>query len=197
MSDIQTLIDHAAITDLVQRWGLCRDVGRWDELRAMYTEDATMHTTWFVGSADEFVKRSMEAARKGAKAQHFIGAATIDLNGDKAIAETRMMLLVRAKLKGQNIDVTCYGRFYDQLIRQSGRWQIKKRVPIYEKDRLDPLDPSCRLELNSEELARYPEGYKHLAYVQASGGADITPGLPTPNSKALSDLYAEAAVWLR
>ena len=75
---------------------LCRDTGRWDELRAMSTADGTMHTTWFGGSADEFVRRSMEAARAGARGQHFIGAATIDLNGDKAIGETRMMLLLRA-----------------------------------------------------------------------------------------------------
>ena len=196
LSDLSDLLDRAAITDLVQRWGLCRDTGRWDELRALFTADGTMHTTWFVGSADEFVARSMEAARKGARAQHFIGAATIDLNGDRAVAETRMILMLRASLQDHEVDVTCYGRFYDQLVRQDARWKIRKRVPIYEKDRLDPLDPACRLELDAEKLARHPEGYRHLAYVQASGGAAVTPGLPTPNSEALATLYAEGAAWL-
>jgi len=38
------------------------------------------------------------------------------------------------------------------------------RQPIYEKDRLDPLDPSAKLALDAELLARFPEGYRHLAY---------------------------------
>ena len=196
MTGIAQLLDRAAITDLVQRWGLARDVGRWDELRATFTADGIMHTTWFVGSADEFVRRSMEAARKGARAQHFIGAATIDLSADRAVAETRMMLLLRAPLAGHEVDVTCYGRFHDRLVRDGGRWKIAIRVPIYEKDRLDPLDPSSDLKLDPAELARHPEGYRHLAYVQASGGMTVTQGLPTPNSEALTRLYAEGAAWL-
>ena len=196
MTGIAQLLDRAAITDLVQRWGLARDVGRWDELRAMFTADGIMHTTWFVGSADEFVRRSMEAARKGARAQHFIGAAIIDLNGDRAVAETRMMLLARAPLAGHMVDVTCYGRFHDRLLREGGQWKIAIRTPIYEKDRLDPLDPSCDLKLDPAELARYPDGYRHLAYVQASGGMTVTQGLPVPNSEALARLYTEGAAWL-
>ena len=196
MTGIAQLLDRAAITDLVQRWGLARDVGRWEELRAMFTADGIMHTTWFVGSADEFVRRSMEAARKGARAQHFIGAATIDLNGDRAVAETRMMLLARAPLAGHMVDVTCYGRFHDRLLREGGQWKIAIRTPIYEKDRLDPLDPSCDLKLDPAELARYPDGYRHLAYVQASGGMTVTQGLPVPNSEALARLYTEGAAWL-
>ena len=140
--------------------------------------------------------KPQHAARKGARGQHFIGAATIDIRGDRAVAETRMVLMLRAPLAGQVVDVTCYGRFHDQFVRQDKRWKIRKRVPIYEKDRLDPIDPACRMELDAQELARHPEGYRHLAYVQASGGANVTPGLPTPDSEALASLYAEGRAWL-
>jgi hypothetical protein len=58
-----------------------------------------MHTTWFVGSADQFVDRSKEAANKGGVAQHFVGSTSIDLKRNRAIAETRMMLLLRARLQ--------------------------------------------------------------------------------------------------
>src|SRR5476651_192569 len=107
---VQDLIDRAAITRAVNDWGLWRDTGRWERLRALYAPDATMHTTWFAGPANEFVDRSIEKARTGARSQHFIGAASIDINGDRAIAETRMILLVRAKVGDAAVDVTCYGR---------------------------------------------------------------------------------------
>ena len=193
---LRTLLDRAAITQVVQDWALARDCGRWERLRSAYTADGTMHTTWFVGSADEFVARSIESAKKGSRAQHFIGAASIELNGDRAVAETRMVLLLRAPLDGIEVDVTCYGRFYDLFLRDAGDWRIKKRVPIYEKDRLDPIDPGAIVKLDAAELASYPEGYRHLAYVQSRGGSQVTPGLPTPNSQALAQLYVDGAAWL-
>lgn len=193
---LQTLLDRAAITQVVQDWGLARDAGRWDRLRSLYTPDATMHTTWFVGSASEFVDRSIEAAEKGARAQHFIGAASIDIKGDRAIAETRMILMVRGKLQGAEVDVTCYGRFYDRFVKQDGHWRIGQRIPIYEKDRLDPLDPSATLTLDPQILSSHPDGYRHLAYLQSSSGASITADLPIPNSAALSRLYSEGDNWL-
>ena len=193
---LQTLMDRAAITQVVQDWGLARDAGRWDLLRSFYTADATMYTTWFVGPAHEFVNRSTEAAKRGAKAQHFIGAATIDIQGDKALAETRMILLARGMVHGVEVDITCYGRFFDQFVRQGDAWRIQKRVPIYEKDRMDVLDPAATLQLDPAQLAKHPEGYRHLAYMQAQGGATITEGLPTPNSEVLTRLYAEGLAWL-
>ena len=54
---MQTWIDRAAIAQAVQDWALARDTGRWDQLRSAYTVDGAMHTTWFVSSADEFVRR--------------------------------------------------------------------------------------------------------------------------------------------
>jgi hypothetical protein len=193
---LQTLLDRAAITQVVQDWGLARDAGRWGTLRSFYTDDAIMHTTWFVGAASEFVARSEEGAKKGARAQHFIGAATIELQDERAIVETRMVLLVRGILDGMEVDVTCYGRFYDWFVKLDNRWLIKKRVPIYEKDRLDALNPDAKLKLDPELLGKHPDGYCHLAYLQAQGGAQITAGLPTPGSPALTVLYAGGASWL-
>ena len=190
------LLDRAAITQVVQDWGISRDAGRWDKLRSFYTNDAIMYTTWFVGPAAEFVERSKEAAKKGARGQHFIGAASIDIKENKAIAETRMILLVRGMLEGVEVDVTCYGRFYDRFVKLDGQWLIEKRMVVYEKDRMDVLDPALTLKLDQHELVNRPEGYRHLAYLQSHGGASITPDLPTPNSAALARMYAEGEAWL-
>jgi hypothetical protein len=39
--------------------------------------------------------------------------------------------------------VTCSGRFYGFLELRDGHWGIVRRQPIYEKDRLDVVDPSA------------------------------------------------------
>jgi len=193
---LRTLLDRAAITQVVQGWGLARDTGRWELLRSFHTHDATVQTTWFVGSATEFVERSRQAFDAGAKVQHFIGAATIELRGDRAVAETRMVLQVRAAVHGVSVDVTCHGLFHDLFVRNAEGWRIQQRVPVYEKDRLDTLVPNQALQLDVANLAALPEGCSHLTYVQSQGGAQITPDLPVPGSAALERLYAQGRAWL-
>lgn len=193
---VEELLDRAAITRVVQDWGLARDDARWDALRACYTPDADMHTTWFVGTASEFVERSIAAYRAGARVQHFIGAATIALAGVKAVVETRMMLLVRAKLEGIEVDVTCWGRFHDRFVKHGAEWRIRKRVPVYEKDRLDPVEPGATLLLDAAALAQFPDGCRHLVYLQSRNGASIAPDLAVPGSAALAHLERSSAAWL-
>ena len=193
---MQDWIDRMAINQVVQDWALARDNGIWDRLRSTFTADGTMHTTWLVGSADEFVRRSMEAARGPMRAQHFMGATSVKLGGDRAVAETHMMLLLRGQLVGIEVDVTCYGRMYDLFAREAGQWRIGKRVPIYAKDRLDPVDPASSVKLDTAVLERHPEGYRHIAYLQSQAGMLVTEGLPTPKSDALARLYAEGEAWL-
>jgi hypothetical protein len=94
------------------------------------------------------------------------------------------------------VDVVCTGRFYDFLERRQNRWGIVRRQPIYEKDRLDPLDPSAVLRLDPERLARFPEGYRHLAYLQSSIGFNVKGNLPGLRGGAVQTLYAEGRAWL-
>jgi hypothetical protein len=187
---------RADIVQAVANWALWRDSGRWDKLAGLYTADAIQHTTWFVGPAAEFIER-IRARPSDGRSQHFIGACAVELNGSRAIAETRLVLLVRSALQGTEVDVTCYGRSYDRFSRSDGTWRIARREMIYEKDRLDPVDPAAAVKLDAAELARYPAGYRHLAYLQAAGGARITPDLPTPGSDALRRLYLEGERWLK
>jgi hypothetical protein len=75
-------------------------------------------------------------------------------------------------------------------------WTIVRRQPIYEKDRLRPVDPSAILVLDVELLARFPEGYRHLAYVQSKNGFTVKTGLPGLRGPAVEQLYAEGKAWL-
>ena len=75
-------------------------------------------------------------------------------------------------------------------------WAIVRRQPIYEKDRLDPVNPSETLILDTELLARFPEGYRHLACVQSKNGFTVKTGLPGLRGPAVEQLYAEGKAWL-
>ncbi len=196
---IRDSLDLAEILRVVQSWGLLRDEGRWDALRKLYTPDALQTTSWAMGTAAEFINRCIEGAKKpGARrSMHSISASVIEINGDRAIAETRRIILTRAVVHDVLIDVTNYGRSYDRFVRHEGAWKIAQRNGIYERDRMDPVDSTQTVQLDAKELARYPEGYRHLAYLQAGAGERISPNLPTPNSPELERLYENGRAWLQ
>ena len=92
-------------------------------------------------------------------------------------------------------DVVCTGRFYD-FFEKRGRWGLVLRQPIYEKDRLDPIDPSAKLALDQELLARFPEGYRHLAYLQTRIGYKVKPDMPGLDGPEVEALYKRGERWL-
>jgi hypothetical protein len=125
-----------------------------------------------------------------------LGGTSVDVEGDRAIAQTRMAIQQRADVEGVACDVVCTGRFYDFLERRDSRWGLVLRQPIYEKDRLDPIDPAAHLVLDRELLERFPEGYRHLAYLQTRIGYDVKPDMPGAAGPELDTLYQRGAAWL-
>jgi hypothetical protein len=93
----------------------------------------------------------------------------------RAVAQTKMTISQRARVEDVLCDVVCTGRFYDFFEKRDSRWGLVLRQPIYEKDRLDPVDPAARLALEPGLLAQFPEGYRHLAYLQTRIGYKVKP----------------------
>ena len=76
-------------------------------------------------------------------------------------------------------------------------WGFVRRQPIYEKDRIDPVDPSATLELDAKLLSRFPEGYRHLAYLQTEIGYEVKQsGMPGLKGPEIDKLYSEGKAWL-
>lgn len=193
------MTDTQAIEQVVRHWALCRDTRQWEGLRRCYAPGATVKTTWMVGSAEDFIAASIKAADNPHAPQslHSIGASSIEVLGDKALAETRMVLMLRAPLDGVEVDITAWGRFLDFFVRHHGRWCIQARHPIHEKDRMDPVDPRAVLQLDAQRLASLPPAYRHITYLQSLQGATITPDLVQHNSPEQAVLYQSAQDWLR
>jgi hypothetical protein len=93
--------------------------------------------------------------------------------------------------------VVCTGRFYDFLEKRQGRWGVVLRQPIYEKDRMDPVDPAKTVSLDPDLLARFPEGYRHLAYLQTQIGYEVKRDMPGLKGAEVEALYARGASWLK
>jgi hypothetical protein len=188
--------DKLAIRELVENWALWRDAGDWERFRTVWHDDGRMMATWFQGSADDFIRVSREAWDKGVSILHFLGGSSIDLVGDRAIAETKMTISQRAAAHGMLCDVVCTGRFYDFLEKRGGVWGLVLRQPIYEKDRIDPVDPNAMLSLDPALLGRFPEGYRHLAYVQSEIGYKVKADMPGLKGPEVEALYRRGRRWL-
>lgn len=191
------IADRLDIRDLVENWVLWRDARQWDRFRTLWHEDGRMWATWFQGTYEEFITVSQEGFDRGARIHHMLGGTTIDFAGTRAIAQTKIAINQRAPVEGVLCDVVCTGRAYDFLEKRNGRWGIVLRRHIYEKDRIDPVEPGARLTLDAKLLAQFPEGYRHLAYLQDKIGYDVKRDLPGLAGPELDALYAQGAAWLK
>jgi hypothetical protein len=188
--------DRQLIRELVENWAVWRDAGDWDRFRTVWHEDGWMNATWTQGGFEHFIDMTVQGWAKGVSILHFLGGQSIDLNGDRAISQTKMTISQRASVDGVVCDVVCTGRFYDFIERRDGRWGLVLRQPIYEKDRIDPLDPMAQLKLDPELLARFPEGYRHLAYLQSKIGYPVKTDMPGLKGDKVEALYAHGQAWL-
>ena len=189
-------LERLAIRELVENWAVWRDAGDWERFRSVWHADGRMMATWFQGPAEDFIRVSREGFARGVRILHFLGGTAIDLAGERAIAQTKMTISQRAAVHEVAVDVVCTGRFYDFFEERHGRWGLVLRQPIYEKDRMDPVDPAARLTLDAALLARFPEGYRHLAYVQTQVGYKVKRDRPGLKGPEVERLYARGAAWL-
>ena len=196
MPDVVLESDRQRIREVIEDWVVWRDAGDWERFATVWHDDGWMTATWFQGPAREFIAASRKACEAGVKILHTLGGSSCDIMGRRAVAQTRMTILQRADIDGVPVDITCVGRFYDFFEHRAGRWAIVRRQPIYEKDRLDPVDPSARVTLDQDLLSRFPEGYRHLAYAQVKSGFTVKDGLPGSSGVAVERLYDEGGAWL-
>ncbi len=180
----------------VERWALYRDAGDWERFATCWHDDGRMMATWCQAPAAEFIRASREGWERGVSIAHFLGGHSAEVRGGRAIAQTKMAITQRAEVEGVLCDVVCTGRFYDFFERRDGRWGLVLRQPIYEKDRLDPVDPTQAPELDPKVLSSYPEGYRHLAYLQTRIGYEVKRDMPGLDGPGIEALYARGARWL-
>ena len=197
MPTISNVQDKLAIRELIENWAVWRDSFQWDRFRTVWHPEGRMWATWFQGTYEEFIEANRQGYAKGVRIYHFLGGSSIDIKGTRAIAQTKMQIAQRGALEDLVCDVICNGRFYDFLEKRQGRWGLVLRQPIYERDHIAPVDPAATVKLDQKLLARFPEGYRHLAYLQTKNGQTVKTDMPGVTGPEIEALYRRGEDWLR
>ncbi|GLS98918.1 hypothetical protein GCM10007897_02960 [Sphingobium jiangsuense] len=193
---IQRAVDKAAIAELLQNWVIWRDAGEWDRFATVWHQDGRMSATWFRAGAAEFIEGCRKAFDAGMVGLHSLGAISIDVEGTRAVAQSRMEIVHRGRIDGVEVDVTCLGRFVDALEKRDGRWGLVLRQPVYELDRMVPVRPGATLDLDEALLASFPDGYRHLGYLQTKLGMEVYRNLPGTRGPEMAELRKRMKQWL-
>ena len=193
---MDAMSERQRIREVIENWVVWRDAGDWERFRSVWHPDGRMMATWFQGAADAFIDASRAGFEKGVRILHFLGGTAVDLAESRAVAQTKMTISQRADVDGVRCDIVCTGRFYDFFELRDGHWKIVLRQPIYEQDRLDPVDPAATLKLDPTLLRQFPEGYRHLAYAQTRIGFTVKRDMPQLQGAEVERLYEDGAAWL-
>jgi len=193
------LEDKYACAELIQSWGLYRDQGKWPELLATFSPEGQISVSWFSGAFSEFVERSRQGFEAGQRSKHQIFPSRVRLAGGRAVAETNVVILVRQKIGDVLTDMTSFARFLDRLERtDSGAWRLVERTAIYERDRLDPVEPTENFErlFKASDLSIYPEAYRYMAARLVASGRSLAPVIYRDGSSHTAQLYLRYDAWL-
>jgi SnoaL-like domain len=187
-----------ACAEVIQSWGLCRDQGKWPQLLATFVPEGQIAVSWFSGSFAEFVDRCHKAFDAGQRSKHHIFPSVVRVSAERAVAETSIVIHVRQKIDGVPVDMTSHARFLDRLERRDGRWAIVERTAIYERDRLDPVEPSDAFGklFTATDLSIYPEAYRYMAARLVAAGRELAPVVYHDGLPDTDHLYTRYEAWL-
>lgn len=173
-----------------------RDEAQWDALRDLFHPQATIAVSWYRGPIDGFIEASRLMA---SHTKHCLGLPRIQVRGERALSEVDVAIMVRSKIGTLEIDVTTHARFLDRFVLcEDGGWRIIERVGIYEKDRMDSVQPSFFfwLAYRLARFARFPAQYRHLAFGLKRQGLQLADRVVVAHSREEATLKTDAAAWL-
>lgn len=91
--ELRVLHDHHEISGLVYRLGACLDDGRFDDLRQLLVEDATVRTPGGQASGREAVVAQAQRNHPADQGfQHVITNVLVDVTGDRATVRTNLVV---------------------------------------------------------------------------------------------------------
>src|SRR6516164_6841520 len=116
--------DVSAVSQLVLRERLSRDLGLWEQMRDCFHDDSVVRLSWIDASGPEFVRRSKEMAERNVKATHRLGPILVTLAGDRALAQLGAVIDVPGKVRGIAVIFSCHARFLFRVERRQETWRI-------------------------------------------------------------------------
>jgi SnoaL-like domain len=122
---LQDLLDRSEITELVTRLGIWLDEKRWDEARAILTEDVTAQTP---GGTVAGIEQVVEQARRNhvVPTHHVITNVAIALDGDRATVGAN---LIATFVNGPDLSGPLFQlgeRYSFEAVRTREGWRLSR-----------------------------------------------------------------------
>ncbi|KAK4244657.1 hypothetical protein C7999DRAFT_17101 [Corynascus novoguineensis] len=210
----EQLSDRLAISELCKGWPVYRDASEWKNYRNLFTEDATVWTTWSgPRHVDDFITISKAGKENGVFIMHRECGTLVELNScnGRAIGKMKATITHRFKFDPStsgagaspatetaefDVDCDCRFIFFCEKNPVTKEWKAKYVKLFYEKDKVVPVDGRTAPIFAKEELDQIPTGYKYLGAAQARLGYQIDLDLPTAGGELFGRMYGEMEKWL-
>ncbi len=197
---LQAMLDEHEIAGLLVRWGHARDADDWETLAACFHDEATISISWMSGPVRDFLEGSKAMARArppGTHVKHVFAGPLILTNGARAFSRCHVTLFARTFIDGHEFDFESLFRFFDLLERREGVWRILRRVGVYEKDRMDPVDPRSVPTgfYEDMDLSSFPSEMRFLCFRQSKAGVRSVPGIAVYSPQEAT-LRSDCLAWL-
>jgi hypothetical protein len=130
--ELRMVIDRDRIRHCLERLARGEDRRDAEMIGASLWEDSTTDYGVFRGSFAEYLAWVVPGADAIANTQHVLGQTYIELDGDKASAETQVVSYHRVNMGEGDHDTCIGGRYLDVLERRDGEWRIAERTMLYD-----------------------------------------------------------------
>lgn len=193
MSDNEA--DVMSVLDLIAHERQARDRGWWSRLERCYTPEATIRTSWFDGTAVEYIEVSKRVFDH-TPSTHRLGLPVVDINGARAIAEVPVTIEMRGTFRGVETDLVAYLRMLHRAERGAGGWRLAASVAIFDHDTMTSAVPGIALTLNPGDLQGTRPSYRMLSLWMTERGYTVPAdrhGVDRPTD--LTALYDDAYAW--
>jgi len=165
--------DVSAVSQLILRERLSRDLGLWEQMRDCFHDDSVVRLSWINASGPEFVQRSKEMAARNVKASHRLGPILVTLAGDRAIAQLSAIIDIPSKVRGIAVIFSSYARFLFRAERRKDVWRLFGFDAIYQRDEITPVIPGQVVMIEPEELKNFRPSYRLLSFCLMYGGFPV------------------------
>ena len=177
-AEVRRLRDHEEIRQLLYRYARGVDRADVDILRSVYATGGTDRHGAFDGPGEEFAQVVVDRAKAvwNSVGNHHITNIYIEVDGDDARAEVYFLACHPHNGNGPVEMAVMSGRYIDNLVREDGRWGIRRRQVITDWSRNHFDGPPWRHVT--------PEHGKYLA---ASAGIRIRPTTSSRNRRSTAN----------